>query len=140
MDLPQDLPPRWEKKALIVVGVIFVGLVIYSFNPFVGTPTNNTTVEQQPSEPTVVPFPQTPKANSTTNNSSTNSSFKISSDNAKNIASQANPGYTAGNPMQGSIVVNGTTYLVWIVSLSQQNAVSKTIYIDGNTGVIVMSV
>lgn len=140
MDLPQDLPPGWEKKALIVVGVIFVGLVIYSFNPFPGTPTNNTTMEQPQSQPTVIPFAKNPKANNTTANSSTNTSFKITSDDAARIAGQANPGYTMGSPIQGSIVVNSTTYFVWIVPLSQQNTVSKTIYIDANTGVIVMSV
>ena len=131
MDLPED----WEKKALIVVGVVFILTIIYALNPYVGTPDNNDTV-QQTTTTTIIPFPKTDNTNDTTN--STNSSFKITLEEAKEIASKSNPSYTVGTPMQGSIEVNGTGYNVWIVPLSQQDVVSKTIYIDANTGIIVM--
>jgi len=54
MNLPED----WEKKALIIIGAVFILTVIYAFNPFQDTPTNNTTMEQAPSEPTIIPFPE----------------------------------------------------------------------------------
>lgn len=132
MDLPED----WEKKALIVVGAVFILTVIYSFNPFQSTPTNNTTIEET-SQPTVVPFPKNEKVNST-DNSTHNSSFKVTEEDAKRIAGQSNPNYTVGTPMQGSVNVNSTNYFVWIVSLTKDNEASKTIYIDADTGNIVM--
>ncbi|HEY0196291.1 MAG TPA: PepSY domain-containing protein [Methanobacterium sp.] len=132
-----DLPDNWEKKALIVVGFVFVLTVIYSFNPFPATPTNNTTIEQSTSGPTVIPFPKKDKTNNTTDPTN-NSSFKITEEDAKRIAGQSNPDYTVGTPMQGSINVNSTNYFVWIVSLTKDNEASKTIYIDADTGNIVM--
>lgn len=130
MDLPED----WEKKALIVVGAIFILIVIYSFNPFVGSPNNNTTMEQSSSEPTVVPFPSSEKKNKTDN--STNQT-KITEEDAKRIAGQAYPDYTIGTPSQGSINVNNTSYFVWIVPITKDKSGSKTIYIDSDTGNIV---
>lgn len=133
-----DLPDDWEKKALIIIGAVFILTVIYAFNPFFqSAPTNNSTIEQ-PTGPSVIPFPKKVKNNTTTN--STNSSFKITIEEAKKIAAQSNPGYTVGTPIQGSIVVNSTSYFVWIVPLTQENTASKTIYIDANTGIIVMVV
>lgn len=132
-----DLPQNWEKKALIVVIVVLIATVIYSFNPFPANPTNNTTVEQAPSGPTVVPFPKKNNSNSTDNNNTTNSSSKITADDAKRIAEQANPGYIADDPIQGSINVNSTNYFVYIVTLTKENEASKTIYIDADTGIIV---
>jgi len=130
-----NLPEEWEKKALIVVGAIFIITVVYAFNPFLSTPTNNTTMEQAPSEPTIIPFPENEKKNDT--NNSTNHT-KINEEDAKRIASEANQGYTVGTPMQGSINVNSTNYFVWIVPLTKENTASKTIYIDADTGNIVM--
>lgn len=132
-----DLPQNWEKKALIVVGVVLIVIVIYSFNPFPATPTNTTTVEQAPSGPTVVPFPKKDNSNSTDNNTSTNSSFKITADDAKRIAEQANPGYTVDATTPETEPINGTNYFVYIVTLTKENEVSKTIYIDADTGIIV---
>lgn len=130
MDLPED----WEKKALIVVGAIFILTVIYSFNPFVGSPNNNTTMEQSSSEPTVVPFPSSEKKNKTDNSTD---QTEITEEDAKRIAGQAYPDYTIGTPSQGSINVNNTSYFVWIVPLTKDNTASKTIYIDSDTGNIV---
>ncbi|HOI71449.1 MAG TPA: PepSY domain-containing protein [Methanobacterium sp.] len=130
MDLPED----WEKKALIVVGAIFILTVIYSFNPFVGTPANNTTMEEAPNGPTIIPFPENERKNDTDNNSTDS---KITEDDAKRIAEQAYPDYTVGTPSQGSINVNDTTYFVWIVPLTKDNSASKTIYIDVDNGNIV---
>ncbi len=131
-----DLPADWEKKALIIVGVVFIATVIYALNPFQGTPSNDT-VGQTTTTQNIVPFSKNPK-NNTTN--STNSSFKITAEQAKQIATKSYSGYTAGQPIQGSIVVNSTGYNVWIVPLSQNDQVTKTIYIDGNTGIIVMQI
>ncbi len=133
-----NLPNNWEKKALIVVFVVLIATLIYSFNPFLGTPTNNTTtIEQGPSDPSVVPFPKKDNANET-GNSSTNSSTKITQDDANRIATQANPGYTVDTTTPGSVSVNGTSYFVYIVTLTKENEPSKTIYIDADTGIIVM--
>ncbi len=129
-----NLSTDWEKKALIVIGAVFILTVIYAFNPFQGSPTNNTTMEQSPSEPTIVPFPENEKKNDT--NNSTNHT-KVTEEDAKRIASQAYPDYTVGTPSQGSINVNSTTYFVWIVPLTKDNTASKTIYIDADTGNIV---
>ncbi len=129
-----DLPADWEKKALIIVGVVFIITVVYAFNPFLSTPTNNTTMEQSPSEPTVIPFPENERKNNT--NNSTNDT-KITEEDAKRIAAQAYPDYTVGTPFQGSVNVNSTNYFVWIVPLTKDNTASKTIYIDADTGNIV---
>lgn len=130
-----DLPDNWETKALIIIGVVFILTVVYAFNPFLSTPTNNTTMEQSSSEPTIIPFPENERKNDT--NNSTNNT-KITEEDAKRIASEANPGYTVGTPMQGSVNVNSTNYFVWIVPLTKDNTASKTIYIDADTGDIVM--
>lgn len=129
-----ELPEGWEKKSLIVVGAIFILIVVYSFNPFMSNPTNNTTVEEAPSGPTIIPFPENERKNNSDN--STNHT-KITEEDAKRIAEQAYPDYTVGTPSQGSINVNNTTYFVWIVPLTKDNSVSKTIYIDADTGNIV---
>ncbi|TMS40481.1 MAG: PepSY domain-containing protein [Methanobacterium sp.] len=129
MDLPED----WEKKALLIIGAIFILTVIYSFNPFVGNPNNNT-MEQSTSQPTVVPFPSSEKKNKTDNSTD---QTEITEEDAKRIAGQAYPDYTIGTPSQGSINVNNTAYFVWIVPLTKDNTASKTIYIDVDNGNIV---
>lgn len=130
MDLPED----WEKKALLIIGAIFILTVIYSFNPFVGNPNNNTTMEQSSNQPTVVPFPSSEKKNKTDNSTD---QTEITEEDAKRIADQAYPDYTIGTPSQGSINVNNTAYFVWIVPLTKDNTASKTIYIDVDNGNIV---
>lgn len=130
MDLPED----WEKKALIVVGAIFILIIAYSFNPFVGSPTNNTTMEEAPSGPTIIPFPENDGKNDSDNSTE---HTKITEEDAKRIAGQAYPDYDVGTPSQGSINLNNTTYFVWIVPLTKDNSASKTIYIDADTGNIV---
>ncbi|TMS40324.1 MAG: peptidase [Methanobacterium sp.] len=129
-----DLPDNWETKALIIIGAVFILTVIYALNPFQGTPTNNTTMEQTPSEPTIIPFPENERKNDT--NNSTNNT-KITEEDAKRIAGQAYPDYTVGTPLQGSVNVNSTNYFVWIVPLTKDNTASKTIYIDVDNGNIV---
>lgn len=138
MNIP-DLPDEWEKKALIVVGALFLLTVIYAYNPFQGTPTN-TTIDNSPTQTTtIIPFPKITKTKNTTNNTNlTNGTFKLTAEQAKKIATQSRPGYTVGTPIQGTVMVNNTNYNVWIVPLSKQNVVSKTIYIDANTGVIIL--
>jgi len=139
MDIP-ELPPDWEKKALIVVGVVFVFTIIYSFNPFQST-NNNNTIDPAPDQSLdPVPFAKVNKTNNTTNSSAINGTFKITADQAKKIALQSRPAYSPGQPIQGNVVVNSTNYAVWIVPLSQNNAVAKTIYIDANTGIIVLEI
>jgi hypothetical protein len=129
-----DLPENWEKKALIVVVAVFLILVIYAYNPFQTRP--NTTIQNQnPQNGVPIPFP---KANTSTNSS--NNTLKLTAEQAKTIATQARPGYNAGQPIQGTVMVNNTNYAVWIVPLSQNNVVSKTLYIDANTGIIVLEI
>jgi hypothetical protein len=141
MDLPSDLPEGWEKKALIVVVVIVFIIAVYAFNPF--QPKANVTSDNlsSPAAPTIVPLPQPDSGNSS--NISSNSSnitngtpSQITADQAKNIAVQSNPGYIAGQPTQGTVVVNSTTVAVWIVPITRSGS-SKTIYIDLTSGRIV---
>lgn len=136
-----DLPENWEKKALLIIGAVFIITVIYALNPFQGSPTNDT-INQTPTQTiTPIPFPKTTKVNNSNNSSATtNGTLKLTADQAKNIAAQSRPGYNVGQPIQGSVMVNSTNYAVWIVPLSQNNVVSKTIYIDGNTGIIVLEI
>lgn len=135
-----DLPQGWEKKALIVVGVVFLISVIYALNPYQGSPTNDTVQNQSTQTINIIPFSQN-KANNYNNSPNTaNNTTKLTADQAKSIASQSHPGYTVGQPIEGSVTVNSTNYPVWIVPLSQNNVVSKTIYIDRNTGIIVLEI
>jgi hypothetical protein len=139
MDLPRDLPEGWEKKALIVVVVIVFIIAVYAFNPF--QPKANVTSNNLSSPaPTIIPLPQSESGN--TSNISSNSSngtgipSQITADQAKNIAEQYRPGYIAGQPSQGTIVVNSTTVAVWIVPITKIGS-SKTLYIDLTSGRIV---
>jgi hypothetical protein len=134
-----DLPQNWEKKALIIVGAVFIISVIYAMNPFQSTPTNDTLNESSSTTIIPNPFPKITKSKNA-NNSSVNGTFNITAEQAKKIATQSRPGYTVGQPIQGNVVVNSTNYSVWIVPLSQNNVVSKTIYIDANTGIIVLEI
>lgn len=140
MDL--DLKPGWEKKALIVLGIIVFIIIIYAFNPFQGSANvevQNGTVDAPVAAP--VPQVETPDnstANNTTAVNTTNTTFQISADVAKNIATGANPGFTAGEPTQGTVNINNTVVSVWIVPLTQ-SALSKKIYVDSTTGIIVGS-
>jgi len=134
-----DLKPGWEKKALIVVAIIFVIIVVYAFNPF----HSNSNVEvQNESTDNAVAAPSAPAVttnNSTANttvNSTNNSTFQISADVAKNIAAGAYPGYTAGQPTQGNVTINSTLYSVWIVPITQAS-ITKKIYVDLSTGTVV---
>lgn len=135
MDL--DLKEGWEKKALIVIAVVVVIIVLYAFNPFQPKP-NITTYNETPSQNTApIPFEQTvtTDSNNSTNNTG-NITTQISADQAKSIAEQAFPGYKAGDPMQGTVVLNSTTIAVWIVPLKSSTS-SKTAYVDITTGRIV---
>ncbi len=131
-----DLPDNWEKIALVVVGIVFILTVIYALNPFYTT-SNDTNQESGNQDIVPVPFPKT-DTNNDSGNSSINITTNITAEQAKNIATQANPGYTAGEPISDSVVVNGTNYTVWKVPLSKPNSSSKTIYIDIQTGLIVL--
>ena len=138
MDLPRDLPEGWEKKALIVVVVIVFIIAAYAFNPF-QSKANVTSDNLSPAAPAIVPLPQSASDNSS--NVSSNSSngtgpSQITADQAKVIAEQSNPGYVAGQPSQGTVVVNSTTVAVWIVPISKSGS-SKTVYIDLTSGRIV---
>ena len=142
-----DLKDKWnsltrEQKALLVLGVVILGLVFYAYHPIVGSPDNNNTTQvqqaTQPTTVTTVPFTQSGSNNTTaSNNTTSNSTSQITAEQAKNIATQSVQGYTAEEPTQGSINVNGASTSVWIVPLSKNNVVSKTLYIEVNTGKIV---
>ncbi len=135
-----DLGEGWEKKALIVVAVVVFMLVAYAYNPF-QSKANVTTDNQSYTPPaTSTPVSQAPVVSNNSTNSSTNNAsntFLISATQAKNIAINANPGYKASDPMQGTIVINQTTIAVWIVPISKITQPSKTVYVDVNTGKIV---
>jgi uncharacterized membrane protein YkoI len=141
----KDLKNKWnsltqEQKVLVGLAVVVLCVVFYAYHPFTGAAVNNTTQNQdqpQSADVVTVPFQQAGSNNSTVSNNTTTSNATITSDEAKNIAEHSQSGYTAGDPTQGSINVDGTETSVWIVPLSKNNAISKTLYIDANTGKIV---
>jgi hypothetical protein len=137
MDL--DLKEGWEKKALIIVAVIVIIIFAYAFNPF--KPAVNVTTENQSTVPTnqiSAPVTTTPTVTNNSSNTTNNTlSTIITADQAKAIAESANKGYKASDPLQGTVVVNGTTVAVWIVPLKMGSFTSKTAYIDITTGKIV---
>ncbi len=134
-----DLPDGWERKALLIIGVVFIISVIYAFHPFQGTAPNDTGNDTTPTQTVTYTHPSQPQVvNNSTNKSTTNLTANLTVDQAKNIALQSNPGYGVGQPVQGSVVVNSTNHNVWIIPLSL-NGRSKTIYIDINTGLIVLN-
>ncbi|MGB9936939.1 MAG: peptidase [Methanobacterium sp.] len=142
-----DLEPGWEKKALIILGIITFIVVIYAYGPFKSDPNvqiQNQTVEA--AAPTPAPAPASPVV--TTNNSSSNNitnvtpagnngTYLITSDQAKQIATQS--GFTAGQPTKGSVMVNNNNMAVWIVPLMKGTILSKRVYVDAATGIIVGS-
>ncbi|MBI5680748.1 MAG: peptidase [Methanobacterium sp.] len=129
-----DLEPGWEKKALIVLGIITVIIVIYAFNPFAGTP-NVQIQNQTPETPAVTPPPAVVTPNNTTANRTnvnitTNGTgtFQITAEQAKKIAAES--GYITGEPIKGIYnVIN-----VWIVPLMKNNKIVKNVYIDASNG------
>ncbi|MBI5460400.1 peptidase [Methanobacterium sp.] len=135
-----DLGEGWEKKALIIVAVVVFILVVYAYNPF-QSKTNVTSTNESYTPPvTSTPVNQTPVVSNNSSNlssSSSNNTFLISADQAKNIAVSQNPGYKASEPFQGTIVVNQTTVVVWMVPISKFGQPSKTVYVDVNTGKVV---
>jgi hypothetical protein len=139
-----DLKPGWEKKAIIVVGIVILIIVIYAFNPFYNNPDVQAVQGQPTDTPVTTSAPPAVTSNNSTNNSTAsnttvdNGTFQISADVAKNIALGANPGYTAGQPTQGNVIINSTAVSVWIVPLTQGSQ-SKKVYVDSSTGVIVGS-
>ncbi|HMK54500.1 MAG TPA: PepSY domain-containing protein [Methanobacteriaceae archaeon] len=135
-----DLPENWEKRALILVGVVVLIIVIYAFNPF-ASKANVTTGNQTSSNPqmSTMPFDQssTNSSGNTTINVTNNGTFQLTAEQAKNIAAQARPGYTAGDPTQETIVIDGVKIGVWKVPLTKTGMPSKTLYIDITSGKIV---
>lgn len=129
----------WEKKALIVMIIVVLIILAYAFNPFHAksnlTGNNDSVVAPTTPIPTTAPNTGTVNSSNTTNTTG-NTTFLISEDQAKKIAVQGNIGYTAGGPLQGTIVVNQTTVIVWIVPISK-GSISKTVYVDVNTGKII---
>jgi hypothetical protein len=141
MDL--DLQPGWEKKALIILGVITLIVIIYAFNPFnkphmeIDNGTNVTVpapAELQSAPPV---NPANSSLNITKNLTNTTGNFQISSDQAKKIATDANPGYTAGSPTKANIMINNNNTAVWIVPLMKGSTMHLKIYVDAKTGIIV---
>ena len=142
MDL--DLKPGWEKKALIILAVITVIVVVYAYGPFNGNARAevvNNTSEAPVTEPTPVPSPEVATSNNSTSNITnvttygSNGTYQITADQAKKIATES--GFTAGEPTKGNIMVNNNNIAVWIVPLMKGSTVSKRVYVDGATGVIV---
>ncbi len=132
-----DLPENWEKKALILVGIVFIIIVAYAFNPFKSEPNvtaNNESVNVNPV--TNMPFDQS-SSNSTANtNGTSNSTSELTMEQATNIALQANPGYTSGETSKETMVINGVTISVWKVTLTKSGSPSKTLYINAISGKI----
>jgi hypothetical protein len=134
-----DLKEGWEKKALIGVGVVVLIIIIYAyFVPYTGTPDEVLPTETAPVQTVPVPFSQ-PTANNTTTNNSTNGTL-LNSEQAKNIALNANPGYIAGSVTQQNIQINGTSYTVWKVDISKTNPPSKlSVIVDAASGRILQT-
>lgn len=140
-----DLKPGWEKKALIILAIITIIVVVYAYGPFKGDTKaqilNNTT-EVPATAPT---SPVVASNNSTSSNNITNvnitggnnGTYQITADQAKKIAVQ--PGFTAGEPTKGSVLISSNNISVWIVPLMKGTVISKRIYVDAITGVIVGS-
>lgn len=138
-----NLEPGWEKKALIVLGIIVLIITVYAFNPFSSSPN----IEVQSGNaytPTSTPK-QAPMVsnNSTSNNTTdefltngTNGTFQISADQAKQIALNDNPGFTAGEPVQGTLTINNNVVSVWKVPLMKEGAQSREVYVNSETGMI----
>ena len=141
-----NLKPGWEKKGLIVLGIIFIIIIIYAFNPFYGSPDAKSQDQAVTADngvvtpaPPVVTSNNSTTNNTTANNTTNNGTFQISADVAKNIAAGAYPGYTAGQPTQGNVTVNNTLHSVWIVPITQAS-LTKKVYVDIATGTVVGSV
>jgi hypothetical protein len=133
-----DLPADWEKKALIIVGIVVIIIIAYAFNPFKSQP--NITANNQDVNviPTVaMPFDQS-SSNSTMNsiNGTFNGTGELTMEQATNIALQANPGYTSGETSKETMVINGVTISVWKVTLTKSGSPSKTLYINVISGKI----
>jgi len=138
-DLKDFWNDGWEKKALIVMGVVVLIILVYAFNPFQAksnlTGNNDSVVAPTTSIPTTAPNTDTVNSTNSTNTTG-NTTFIINEDQAKKIALQGNTGYSASDPLQGTIVVNQTTVVVWVVPISK-GSISKTVYVDVNTGKVI---
>lgn len=140
-----DLQPGWEKKALIVLAVITIIVVVYAYGPFKGDAKaeiiNNTS--EVPAPAPAPPSPVVTTNNSTSNitnvniTGGNNGTYQITADQAKKIAEQ--PGFTAGQPTKGNVMINNNNIAVWIVPLMKGTIISKRIYVDAATGIIVGS-
>lgn len=140
-----DLQPGWEKKALIILAIITFIVVIYAYGPFKGeakVQIQNNTTTPEPAPATAPPV--TTSNNTTTSNitnvnvtGGNNGTYLITSDQAKKIAEQ--PGFTTGQPTKGNLMMGGNSISVWIVPLMKGTVLSKRVYVDGATGVIVGS-
>jgi hypothetical protein len=138
-----NLDPGWEKKALIVLGIIIFIIVIYAFNPFQGNSNVGAIQDQSTDTPVATPAPPAVTSNNSTDNTTSNvttgnGTFQISAEVAKNIALGANPGFTAGQPTQGNVTINNTAVSAWVVPITKGSQ-SKKVYVDSSTGVIVGS-
>jgi len=134
-----DLEPGWEKKALMVLAVITIIVVVYVYIPFEGEAKtevlNNTSEAPAPAPvPTVTPPDKQTPANIT---NVTDHGNQITADQAEKNASQAN--FTTGEPAKGNLTINNNSTVVWIVPLMKGAVISKRIYVDAATGVIVGS-
>lgn len=136
-----DLGEGWEKKALIIVAVVVFILVAYAYNPFQTKPNITSSNESyNPTSPAPVnkhSLDSNESNNSADTSENNTNTFLISSDKAKQIALTEYSGYSASEPMHGTIVLNQTTVVVWIVPLTKSSQPSKTVYVDVNTGRIV---
>ncbi|BDZ71189.1 peptidase [Methanobacterium petrolearium] len=130
----------WENKALVVVGVVVLIILLYAFNPFQAktnlTGENNSQVPQTTTVPTTEPITDSVNSSNSTNDTG-NDTYLITAEQAKQIALRDNIGYTAGDPLQGTVVVNQTTAVVWIVPLSKHSQFVKNVYVDVNTGIVI---
>lgn len=127
-----DLDLSWEKKLLIIFGVLALIIIIYAYNPFQETP--EVLVHNQtyfPSQPITMPF----NTSSGNESNQTNGTVTITSQQAKEIATE--PNFTTGEPTSGTINLNNEVVAVWVVPLYQQNKLKKEVYVSKVNGNIV---
>ncbi len=125
---------RWEYKALGLIVLIGLSITAYSYLSMGGgerVSLSNNSVEQQP-EPAPLPFPEYNSTGSEENNTG-----NITAEEAREIAAES--GYTAGDPTMGSININGTQILVWVVPLQRGGKTVREVYVRLEDGEILGS-
>jgi hypothetical protein len=133
-----DLKEGWEKKALVVLGVVVLIIILYSyFAPFNGTPDNVTQPQVTSTGPVTPILFVSPLNNNTTNNTTLSGNLTKTAAQAQDIAQKANPEYAITSTTQATLNVNGKQISVWNLTLSKDQD-SKTVYVDASNGNILV--